>query len=89
MLDDTGMMLSLKYGNCLTDTVSWKCINIWYDNWYSIDFDDSSWPLAISLQQNKDLNSQLQEFSPTCPIITSEIADDDNIHSRFCRLKLN
>ena len=59
----TGMTMSLNYGSCITDTVSWKCTNISYPNWNQIEFYDSFWPLAYRQIQNGAIYTVGQLYS--------------------------
>ena len=85
---DSGTMVSLAYGSCITDTILWRCTNISYSNWNQANYSDSSWPLAVSGQQNKDIFvGSRPQFPLSCPIIT--YIDRYQQGSIYCRRKLN
>ena len=87
---DTGVIMSLTYGGCITDTVSWKCTNTSYPNWNQIEYDDSTWPLAFSRQKNDAtiFYGPKAQFSNNCPMISFTTAHLLQGYS-YCRHWLN
>ena len=79
-----GILLSFKVGGCITDSVSWRCTNISYPNWYQTDFDDKSWPLAVSQTQNGFIITG-QKFPVNCPVLTYSVDNRAYQNLFYCR----
>ena len=84
----SGVMFSLTYGGCITNTTSWRCTDTFYSNWNLINYDDSSWPLASSKFKNADIYlGPHAEFTVDCPFIS--IYNNSQLGDIYCRHWLN
>ena len=43
---DVGLLASIDDDEIVTDS-SWKCSAVFYENWASVQFDDSTWEAAV------------------------------------------
>ena len=84
----TGVIMSLSYGGCITNTVSWKCTNNSYPNWNQIAYDDITWPVAFSRQTNDASLGPKAQFSINCPMISFITAHMFKGYT-YCRYWLN
>ena len=87
-VDRLSTLVSLTVGGCITNTVSWRCTDVLYPNWNQINYDDVSWPLAVSVIQNIDLSGgPRSQFSLNCPALT--FGDSRPVGDVYCRHWLN
>ena len=88
IMGESGVIFSLTYGGCITDTTSWRCTDTLYLNWNLINYDDSSWPLAFSKFKNADITSGTHaEFALDCLLIS--IQNYNQLGNIYCRHWLN
>ena len=87
-VDRLSTLVSLTNGGCITNTVSWRCTDILYPNWNQINYDDVSWPLAVSVIQNSGLAcGPRTQFSLSCPALT--FGNSRPMGYLYCRHWLN
>jgi hypothetical protein len=66
---------------------SWKCTDVYYDDWMSPDYDDSAWPAAVVKSVNGQRRRPCKEINLTANYIWSP-AYNSITNSAYCRLHI-